>query len=92
MNKEAVKLIIEVFQEQQKIMKPYYELLGEGLAKIEGAWDDTIYKFAKLLGISEEWIDACIDLVMLGSCNFTLNNGEDYTAHNIDDFIWAMEH
>ena len=45
-----------------------------------------------MLGVDEDWIEACIDLVMLSSCNFTLNNGENYTAYNIDDFIWAIEH
>ena len=90
--KEKFELLMKLFKNHIEIMKPYSEVLGDGVAPISDAWYDDIYRVGEFIGVNRDWCDACFDMVYYGYCWFTLDNGEEYKAEIIEDFVYAWEH
>ena len=90
--KEKFELIIGLYKDHMDTMKPYEDLLGCGVEPISNAWYEDIYRVGEFIGVDRDWSDACFDLLWYGYCMFTLDNGEEYKAESIEDFVYAWEH
>lgn len=87
--KENIKFVYEWFKSWEDIYQPYYNLLGDGVAPL-GEW---VYTKIKEIVHLEDWLYEVIeDLVYFGKVEFTLDNGEPYVAHNLEELIYALEH
>ena len=56
--REKFELIMKLFENFIKVMKPYDEVLGEGLAPLSDAWYDDIYRVGEFIGVNRDWCDA----------------------------------
>ena len=90
--KEKYKLIIELYRNYLDTMKPYKELLGEGLSPICDAWYEDIYRVGEFIGVSRDEADACVDFCYEGYCCFILEDGTEYKANTLDEFVYVWEH
>lgn len=84
MTAEKFDLIIELYRHQKKVMKPYFELLGDGMLDISEAWYQSIEYTATFFGMDEFWYNLCYDIasngeafIEIGDTTYVPRNGKD---------------
>ena len=88
----VLKLGVELFKHQIEVLKPYRDLLMEGMDPISDAWFEDTIKVLEFMGLTDkDWQWLCYDLAYDGYLTFEIN-GEDFKATTIEEAIWAWNY